>query len=157
MAESVYVSPEGYYSNYQLTSTPDSLVRKTWSAPNKDPFGAEELQREINKQFDRREELEDPLQRNRSQAGQSHGSRYEPSFGSAGAGTRARRGGGYNATTVSERGKYLQELEEQMQEKKKRKEREKAEAATDWWEKKKPAENGYKMPHPSQVLIYYEQ
>ena len=146
------MSPDGYLRKYSPTSPPDSLARNTWSAPNKDPFGAEELQREINRQFDKRDQLEDPLQRNRSQAGQSHSSRYEPSFGSAESDTRARRGGGYAVAAVSERGKYLQELEEQMQEKKKRKQKEKTEAVIDWWEKKKPAENGYKMPHPSQVL-----
>ena len=138
---------DGYLIKYPSDSTPDQQLRKTWSAPNKDPFGAEELQREINqRQFVRGDKLEDPLQRNKGQAGQSYSSGYEPSFGA-----RARRGGAYAAAPVSEREKYLQELEEQMKEKKMRKEKEKAEAVTDWWEKKKPADNYYRMPHPSQV------
>jgi len=144
------------YPNSANVNT-DSLGRKTWSAPNKDPFGADELQKQMNKNFGRTEELEDPMQRNKSHSGQSYGSGYQPSFGNGGSNPRARRGGGNAPPPVSDRERYMQELEEQMQEQKRRKEREEAEGGTDWWEKKKPTENEYKVPHPSQEPNHTER
>ena len=56
----------------------DYGARKTWSAPNKDPFGGG---------------LGDPFQRRSGRPGQSQG--YEPSFGGSGDNGRGhRRGGG---------------------------------------------------------------
>ena len=143
-----YSYSKSYPTSASLT---DSLGRKTWSAPNKDPAGGSDIQREMDRQFGRTGGLEDPLQRYKSHSGQSHGSSYQPSFGVGGANTRARRGGGNAAPPVSDRGQYLQELEEQMREQKRRKEKEDEEAGTDWWEKKKMADNEYKMPQPNQV------
>jgi len=150
-----YSYSKSYPTSASLT---DSLGRKTWSAPNKDPAaGGSDIQREMDRQFGKTGELEDPLQRYKSHSGQSHGSSYQPSFGAGGANTRARRGGGNAAPPVSDRGQYLQELEEQMREQRRRKEKEDEEAGTDWWEKKKTAENEYKMPQPSQGQNYADR
>ena len=144
----------GYSRSYpNSASFTDSQGRKTWSAPNKEQEGGTDLQREMDRQFGRTGELEDPLQRHKSHSGQSYGSGYQPSFGTGGSHRRARRGGGNAAPPVSDRAKYMQELEEQMREQKRRKEKEDKEAGTDWWEKKKPVETEYRMPEPSQVHL----
>ena len=149
-----YSTDYGYSKSYpnSANANMEALGRKTWSAPNKDPFGAEELQKEMDKSFRRSSELDDPLQRNKSHSGQSYGGGYQPSFGNGGSNARVRRGGGNAAPPASDRGRYMQELDEQMQDQKRRKEREEVEAGTDWWEKKKPTTNEYKVPHPSQVI-----
>ena len=149
-----YQPDYGYSKSYPNSAggALEALGRKTWSAPNKDPFGTEELQKEMDRNFrPNAQELDDPLQRKSSYSGQSYGSGYQPSFANGGSNARVRRGGGNAAPQGVDRGRYMQELEEQMQEQKRRKEREEAEAGTDWWEKKKPTLNEYKVPHPSQA------
>ena len=129
----------------------ESVGRRTWSAPNKDPFGVEELQKQMDQKFRKNEQLEDPFQRHKSHSGQSYTSSYTPSFGQGGPTVRGRRGGGNAAPPPADRGRYMQELEQQMLEQKMRKEKEEEEAGTDWWEKKPPPSE-YKTPHPSQVM-----
>lgn len=148
-----YSTEYGYSQSYphSASDNPEAMGRKTWSAPSRDPFGVEELQKEMEKKFKRNpKELDDPLQRKSSYSGQSQGTGYQPSFGNGGSNTRVRRGGGNAAPPGMDREKYMQELEEQMQEQKKRKEREESEAGTDWWEKKKPTSHDFKVPHPNQ-------
>jgi len=148
-----YVVPEadyGYSKSYPNSASfgQESIGRKTWSAPSKDPFAHGDLRQ------GRREELEDPLQRQKTHSGQSFGG-YQPSFG--GGNSRGRRGGGGNAAPpISDRGKYMRELEEQMQEQKIRKRKEELDSETDWWEKK-PASNEHRTPHPSQEPTFNDK
>ena len=140
-------SPQSFSYPTSAIGGPPDYGRKTWSAPNKDPFGG-----------GGGGGLEDPFQRRSGQgAGRSAnggaGGGYTPSFGvdqqRAG---RARRGGGGGDPPQVDRRSYLHELSEQVEEQRRRRAREAAEAGTDWWEKKKlPAEAEYRAPHPNQV------
>ena len=96
-----------------------SQNKKTWSAPNTDPFGTEQLEMELNKKVAKAKlQLEDPLQRKSSNPGHSQGGGYQPSFAGGGARVRGRYGGGSrnSAPPGMDHKTYLQELEEQMQE-----------------------------------------
>ena len=118
----------------------DYGARKTWSAPNKDPFGGG------------LGGLGDPFQRRSGRPGQSQG--YEPSFGGSGDNRRGHRrgGGGTGEPPPVDRRSYLAQLSQQMEDQQRRRARETQEASTDWWEKRKPpAEAEYKAPHPNQV------
>ena len=119
----------------------DQNNRKTWSAPNKDPFGGGGL--------------DDPFQRRSGYNSHSNGGGYQPSFGDNRQQRVRRGGGGGNGEPPHvDRRSYLQQLSEQVEEQKRRKAKEQAEANTDWWEKKKdPTLPEYKAPHPSQVRL----
>ncbi|XP_023340171.1 vicilin-like seed storage protein At2g18540 isoform X2 [Eurytemora carolleeae] len=111
-------------NSYPSSAQAQDPARKTWSAPNKDPFGP--LPDLTN--------LADPMGR-RSQAQNSGSSGYVPSFGS-GQPLRGRRGGGNAAPPVLDRASYIQELRQQMEEQDRRKAEEKN--GKDWWEKSEP-------------------
>ena len=116
--------------------------RKTWSAPNKDPFGlSEKHQQEMERKSRRtRTELDDPLQRKSAHKSQNQEG-YQPSFCMS------------NGRSVTNSRRYMKELEEQMADQKRRKEKEDKEKETDWWEKRKPLVAEFKVPHPNQVLF----
>merc|ERR1719234_215978 len=110
--------------------------RKTWSAPNKDPFGAD---------------LQDPFKRSQS-TGRTSQSGYEPSFGIGGGSQvpRGRRGGGNAAPHGYDQARYMHEPSQQMDEQKARKAAEDQDQGRDWWEGKGPSVAEYRGPHPSQ-------
>ena len=124
------------------TNNVENVGRKTWSAPNKDPFGlSEKHQQEMERKSRRtRTELDDPLQRKSAHKSQNQEG-YQPSFGMS------------NGRPVTNSRRYMKELEEQMADQKRRKEKEYKEKETDWWEKRKPLIAEFKVPHPNQVLL----
>ena len=124
------------------TNNVENAGRKTWSAPNMDPFGLSENHQLDTERKPRRSrgELDNPLQRNPSHKSQTQKG-YQPSFG-----TNIERRAGNSR-------RYMKELEEQMADQKRRKEQEDKEKETDWWEKRKPLVPEFKVPHPNQVLL----
>merc|ERR1719422_1674152 len=137
------------YPTSAINGSQDYGTRKTWSAPNKDPFGGGGL--------------DDPFQRRSGYGGSHHNNSnigvggYQPSFGGDG---RQRGRGRQNIDELAgqmkqsdrhQKNAYLHELAEQVEEQKRRRAKEQADASTDWWEKKKPpVEAEYKSPHPNQ-------
>ena len=133
-----------YEESYPTSATTnvENVGRKTWSAPNKDPFGlSEKHQQEMERKSRRtRTELDDPLKRKSANKSPNQEG-YQPSFGMN------------NGRPVTNSRRYMKELEEQMADQKRRKEKEDKEKETDWWEKRKPLVAEFKVPHPNQVLL----
>ena len=123
------------------TNNAENNGRKTWSAPNKDPFGlSENNQQGLDTNSRRtRAELDDPLQRKAAHKTQEG---YQPSFGMN------------NGNRVTNSKRYIKELEEQIADQKRRREKEDKEKGTDWWEKRKPLVPDFKVPHPNQVFSF---
>jgi len=123
---------QGALNDSGPSNDPPTSPRKTWSAPNKDPFGGE---------------LQDPFKRSHS-TGRTSQSGYEPSFGIGGSQARGRRGRG-NAQGFDQ-ARYMSELSQQMEEQKARKAAEEEAQGRDWWEGKSSSVPEYHGPHPGQ-------
>ena len=93
---------QGSLNDSGPSNDPPTSPRKTWSAPNKDPFGGE-LQVKVPRnaaqsrchiyQIFKKKNIQDPFKRSHS-TGRTSQSGYEPSFGIGGSQARGRRGRG---------------------------------------------------------------